>query len=131
MTSLTLTSMWKRAVSHVLSSLLLCFGPVSGQNSSPAKTNDSLGVTFVDVARQSGLTAKTIYGDEHRNRYLLETTGNGAAFIDYDNDGWQDIFLVSGTRLDGLPADVSATNRLYHNDGNGKFTDVTEKAGLV
>ena len=58
----------------------------------------------------------------------METTGSGAAFIDYDNDGWQDIFLVNGTRLDGLPPNLNSTNRLYHNTGNGKFTDVTEKA---
>jgi hypothetical protein len=88
-------------------------------------------VRFVNVAGQAGLTAKTIYGDEHRNRYLLETTGSGAAFIDYDNDGWQDIFLASGTRLDGLPPNVTSTNRLYHNNGDGKFSDVTNKAGLV
>ena len=116
---------------HLSASLLLCLPHVSGQNSSPSKTNESLGVTFVNVAPQAGLTAKTIYGDEHRNRYLLETTGSGAAFVDYDNDGWQDIFLASGTRIDGLPPGVSSTNRLYRNDGNGKFSDVTEKAGLV
>jgi hypothetical protein len=83
------------------------------------------------VAQQAGLNISTIYGDERRNRYLLETTGSGAAFIDYDNDGWQDVFLVNGTRLDGLAPNLNSTNRLYHNTGNGKFTDVTEKAGLV
>jgi hypothetical protein len=92
---------------------------------------DGVGVRFTNVAQQAGLNVRMIYGDEHRNRYLLETTGSGAAFIDYDNDGWQDIFLVSGTRLDGLPPNVNSTNRLFHNTGNGKFTDVTEKAGLV
>jgi hypothetical protein len=88
-------------------------------------------MSFVNVAPQAGLTATTIYGDEHRNRYLLETTGTGAAFIDYDNDGWLDIFLVNGTRLDGLPPNLKATNRLYRNGGDGRFTEVTEKAGLV
>ena len=92
---------------------------------------EGLGVRFTDVAQQAGLNITTIYGDEHRNRYLLETTGSGAAFIDYDNDGWQDIFLVNGTRLDGLPSNLNSTNRLFRNTGNGKFTDVTEKAGLV
>ena len=111
-------------------SLLLCFFQVTAQNSNPNKTN-SLGVTFVNVAKEAGITAETIYGDEHRNRYLLETTGSGAAFIDYDNDGWQDIFLLSGTRLDGLPANLKSTNRLYRNNRDGKFTDVTEKAGLT
>ena len=64
-----------------------------------------LGVSFIDVARQSGLNAKTIYGGEHKNRYLLETTGCGVAFYDYDHDDWIDIFLVNGTRLEGFPRD--------------------------
>jgi len=116
----------KRIACRVSGSLLLCFAQVSGQNFPPSNTNHSPAVTFVNVAAQAGLTAKTIYGDEHRNRYLLETTGSGAAFIDYDNDGWQDIFLASGTRLDGLPPSLSSTNRLYRNNGDGKFSDITE-----
>ena len=93
--------------------------------------NGELGVKFVNVAEQAGIKHKTIYGDEHKNRYLLETTGCGAAFIDFDNDGWQDIFLVNGTRLDGLPKDQVPTNHLYRNNGDGTFRDVTEKAGLI
>jgi len=58
-----------------------------------------MGIKFVNVAEQAGIKHKTIYGDEHKNRYLLETTGCGVAFIDFDNDGWQDVFLVNGTRL--------------------------------
>ncbi len=119
------------AVLSAIGALFLVFNHVSGQDSQPDKTNSSFGVSFVNIAGQAGLTAKTIFGDEHRNRYLLETTGTGAAFLDYDNDGWQDIFLLSGTRLDGLPANVTSTNRLYRNNGAGKFTEVTEKAGLA
>ena len=59
-----------------------------------------LGVQFVNVAREAGLRAKTIFGGESKNKFLLETTGCGCAFIDYDNDGWLDIFLVNGTRFD-------------------------------
>jgi enediyne biosynthesis protein E4 len=106
---------------------LLVASPMFGQT----RTDEGVGVRFTNVARQAGLNISTIYGDERRNRYLLETTGSGAAFIDYDNDGRQDIFLVNGTRLDGLAPNLNSTNRLYHNTGNGKFTDVTEKAGLV
>jgi len=80
--------------------LLVCGSVVVGRVPIEPGNND-LGIKFVNVAAQSGLAHKTIYGDEHKNRYLLETTGCGAAFIDYDNDGWQDIFLVNGTRLDG------------------------------
>src|SRR5437667_12909301 len=66
------------------------------QASATSKTAD-LGVTFINVARESGLNAKTIYGDEHKNKYLLETTGCGVAFYDYDNYGWLDIFLLNLT----------------------------------
>ncbi|MDQ2976285.1 MAG: CRTAC1 family protein [Acidobacteriota bacterium] len=111
--------------------LLLCSAHVNGQGVTPAMATEPLGVKFAEVAKQAGFTATTIYGDEHKNRYLLETTGSGAAFIDYDNDGWMDVFLVNGTRLDGLSPSLNATNRLYRNNGNGTFTDVTENAGLV
>jgi hypothetical protein len=110
--------------------LSLCVAAVSGQHFTSAITSDP-GVKFTNVAPQAGLIASTIYGDEHKNKYLLETTGSGAAFIDYDNDGWPDVFLVNGTRLNGPAPNVNATNRLYRNNGNGTFTDVTEKAGLV
>lgn len=88
-------------------------------------------VKFVNVTRQVGIAHHTVYGDMHKNRYLLETTGCGAAFIDYDNDGWLDVFLANGTRLEPLPGDRAPTNRLYRNNGGETFQDVTEKAGLV
>src|SRR5215467_9827817 len=76
-------------------------------------TGDDLGVTFTNIAKQAGITARTVYGDEHRNRFLLETTGCGAAFIDYDNDGWLDIFLVNGTRFEAkYPKGSEPTTRL-------------------
>ncbi len=62
---------------------------------------------------------------------MLETTGCGVAFYDYDNDGWLDIFLVNGTRLEGFPAGQEPTNRLYKNNRDATFTDVTTQAGLV
>ena len=83
---------------------------------------------FVDVASSAGLRAPTIYGGVETKKYILESTGCGCAFIDYDNDGWMDLFLLSGTRLEGAPA--GATSRLYKNNRDGTFTDVTEKAGL-
>jgi hypothetical protein len=83
---------------------------------------------FVDIAREAGLTHPVIYGDAMKKDYILETVGCGCAFIDYDNDGWLDIFVLSGTRLtDPLPG---TTNRLYKNNRDGTFSDVTEKAGL-
>lgn len=89
-------------------------------------------VSLTNIAKQAGLNFITIYGDVKKNRYLLETTGAGVGFIDYDNDGWQDLFFVNGTRLDTLPKGVAPpTNRLFRNKGNGTFEDVTAKAGLV
>jgi hypothetical protein len=91
-----------------------------------------MGVQFVNVAREAGLRSKTIFGGEANNRYLLETTGCGVAFFDYDNDGWLDIFLVNGTRFEAKWSPGEApTNRLYKNNRDGTFTDVTKQAGLV
>ena len=84
---------------------------------------------LTDVAREAGLTQPIIYGGVDKKTYILETVGCGVAFLDYDNDGWLDIFLLSGTRLEGAPA--GGTNRLYKNNRDGTFTDVTIKAGLT
>jgi hypothetical protein len=85
---------------------------------------------FVDDAAKAGLTSPNIFGGVDTKKYIIETTGTGAAIFDYDNDGWPDIFLVNGTTLDPLPAKKQPTNHLYHNNRDGTFTDVTEKAGL-
>jgi len=90
-----------------------------------------LGVTFLNVARESGLNVKTIFGGEHKNKYLLETTGCGIAFYDYDHDGWLDIFIVNGWRLEGFPAGSEPTSHLFRNNRDGTFTDVTARAGLT
>ena len=87
-------------------------------------------VKFENVAAPAGLTAPTVFGGQTTWKYILETTGCGAAFFDYDNDGWMDIFLPNGRTLEGNES-PRPTNRLYHNNRDGTFTDVTEKAGLV
>jgi hypothetical protein len=97
----------------------------------PPVGSGDLSVSFLNVARESGLNAKTIFGGEHKNKYLLETTGCGVAFYDYDNDGWIDIFLVNGTRLEGFPAGSEPTSHLFRNNRDGTFTDVTTKAGVA
>ena len=89
-------------------------------------------VQFVNVAREAGLRTKTIYGSEKRNRYLMETTGCGAAFFDYDHDGWLDIFLVNGSRFEGgWTAANAPVSRLYKNNRDGTFTDVTLQSGIA
>jgi enediyne biosynthesis protein E4 len=103
---------------------------VGGQVAKKEPTTDGIGVSFVDVAQEAGLRTKTIFGGEHKNKYLLETTGCGIAFYDYDNDGWLDIFVVNGTRLEGFPAGQEPVNHLFKNNRDGTFTDVTDKAGL-
>jgi hypothetical protein len=84
---------------------------------------------FTDVANQAGLTQPIIYGAVENKSYIIEVVGCGVAFIDYDNDGWVDLLVLNGTRLEGDPP--GTTNRLYKNNRNGTFTDVTQKAGLT
>ncbi|MFN9457366.1 MAG: FG-GAP repeat domain-containing protein [Acidobacteriota bacterium] len=91
-----------------------------------------LGVEFVNVAKESGLRAQTIYGSQARNKFLIETTGCGAAFFDFDHDGWLDIFLVNGTRFETTwPAGAAPVSRLYKNNRDGTFTDVTIPSGMA
>ena len=83
---------------------------------------------LTDVAHAAGLRMPTVYGPLDHKDYIMEAVGCGCAFIDYDNDGWIDIFLLCGTRRGAAPAE--ATNRLYHNNRDGTFTDITHASGL-
>jgi hypothetical protein len=109
-----------------LAALAIC----AGGRSAPT-AQDALGFSFTNIAREAGLVAATVYGGKETNKYLLETTGCGAAVLDYDEDGWLDIFLVNGTVLEGFPKGQEPTNHLYRNKGNGTFEDVTARAGLA
>ena len=84
---------------------------------------------FTDIATQAGLTHPIVYGDVDAKRFIIEVVGCGVAFLDYDNDGWLDLLVLSGTRLEQAPP--GTTNRLYKNNRDGTFTDVTERAGLT
>src|SRR5215510_16402140 len=88
-------------------------------------------VQFQDIAAKAGLTARHVTGADTEKKYIIETTGSGVALIDYDNDGWLDIFFVNGTTLEGFPKGSEPINHLYRNNKNGTFTDVTEKANLA
>ena len=85
--------------------------------------------TFTDVGRSAGLIHPTIYGPIDHKDYIVETVGCGCAFLDYDNDGWMDILVLSGSRRNDTP--LGTSNRLYRNNRDHTFTDVTEKAGLL
>jgi len=84
---------------------------------------------FVDVAEAAGLNKVMFYGEGTKATYLTEIMGGGCAFFDFDNDGWMDIFIVGGRRLESVPA--GASNRLYKNNRDGTFSDVTAQAGLT
>jgi len=102
--------------------------PIAGENSP---------VTYVDVTESAGIHFRN-NNSATLDKYLIETMTGGVAIFDYDNDGWPDIFLVNGARihrgqLDQEQPDKSAPefwNRLYRNNHDGTFTDVTEKAGV-
>jgi hypothetical protein len=88
-------------------------------------------VTFVDVAPQAGLTAINVWGGVNHKKYIVEAKGSGLAFFDYDQDGWLDVYLTNGLRLDEeFPPGQEPTCHLYKNNRDGTFTDVTEKSGL-
>jgi len=103
-------------------------GRVVAPQSKPRQSGRPFDARFIDIAAAAGLIAPTIYGGVDHDEYIIEANGCGCAFLDYDNDGWIDIFLLSGTRFGGAPAGTS--NRLYKNNRDGTFTDVTRQAGL-
>ena len=86
---------------------------------------------FTDIAGKSGLTIENVFGGKETKKYIIETTGTGVAILDYDNDGWPDIFIVNGTTLEGSPPGKGPTSHLYRNNHDGTFKDVTVEAGLI
>ena len=111
--------------------LVLAGGLVPAQEPTASESAKATLANFIDIGEKAGLTMTNVFGGVDTKKYIIETTGTGIAIFDYDNDGWPDIFIVNGTTLEGFPADKSPTNHLYHNNHDGTFTDVTEKAGLV
>ena len=109
------------------------YGGMASRGLTPAPRGKPSGLPFnakfVNVAGLAGLRAPVIYGDEGRADYILESMGCGAAFLDYDNDGWLDIVMLTGRRRTG-PTPADATLRLYHNNRDGTFKDVTAQSGL-
>ncbi|MFQ5876897.1 MAG: CRTAC1 family protein [Acidobacteriota bacterium] len=120
--------------SHLLTSLLLwapaCeLGASSGGPGRPAPSP----VTFVDVTRQAGIDFVHSFGDEEFSN-ILEAVGGGVAWLDFDRDGWVDLYLVTGKYREGLSRGKRPRgrlrNRLYRNRGDGTFAEVTRRAGV-
>ncbi len=108
-------------------------GPgMSSRHVKPVPRRKSSGLPFhacfTDVSQQAGLIQPAIGGHPQRADYVIEAMGCGAAFLDYDNDGWLDVLVLSSSRFGDPPADAS--NRLYKNNRDGTFADVTKQAGL-
>ncbi len=99
---------------------------------SAASQSEGTFPVFVDVAKESGLNVPNVWGGITHKEYIVEAKGSGIAFFDYDQDGWLDIYLTNGDRLDAKwPAGEGPTSHLFKNNRDGTFTDVTEKSGLA
>jgi hypothetical protein len=93
---------------------------------------DSGPVIFEDITKKSGLSGWTHKMGVPEKNFIVETNGSGVCLIDYDNDGWPDIYLVNGATFDSLDGkEESPHAALFHNNHDGTFTDVTEKAGVA
>jgi len=98
---------------------------------SPGAPSKAAAILFENVLKQSKIVF-TLKNSVSPHRYSIETMTGGVALFDYDNDGFLDIFFTNGAAIPSLEkTDSSFSNRLFHNNGDGTFTDVTAKAGLA
>jgi hypothetical protein len=107
---------------------------IAAQNRSPKNPSPALLPTFEDVTEKSGIAFRHSFGEQKLSS-ILEATGSGCAWIDYNNDGLLDLYVVNGRYVEGVtkfskPDGMDATNHLYRNNGDGTFTDVTAQAGV-
>ncbi|MEK7830999.1 MAG: VCBS repeat-containing protein, partial [Acidobacteriota bacterium] len=93
---------------------------------SPASTDHR--VTFTDITQSSGVTFKHVFSAD--KKYILESMSGGVALIDYDNDGWLDIYFVNSPTVETAANPKSARSELWRNKGDGTFADVTDKTGV-
>ena len=116
-------------------SLIACLAALSGISANDLSRSDkslpaSPSLVFEDVAAEAGLDFQHFSGSPEK-QYILESMSGGVAWIDFDRDGWMDLYLVNGGRWEDLvQGKRTVSNALYHNDGDGTFTNVTEKAGV-
>jgi hypothetical protein len=117
----------------VLSAVLCIAAPPLPQAPSksprPAQPAPPPAIQFVDVARSAGLNFHLACGSKEK-LYIMDAMCGGAAWLDFDRDGWMDILLVNGSTLEDLKRGTSPPSRLFRNAGNGTFTDVTAQSGL-
>jgi len=99
-------------------------------NSTARQTTPTNAVSFVDVTRASGIDFHLTCGSAEK-RYIMESMCGGVAVFDLDNDGWMDIFLVNGSTLEDVKAGKCHPSKLYRNNHDGTFTDVSAKAGIT
>jgi enediyne biosynthesis protein E4 len=118
----------RRLLSAAPAALVPALVPAGLRGSRPTQKTAAPFSRFVDVASAAGLTEPILYGEPDSFTYIIESMATGCAFFDYDNDGWMDIFILGGRTLAGTPS--GSGNRLYHNNRDGTFTDVTAKSGL-
>src|SRR5581483_818044 len=109
--------------------LVLIATGVTGFSESPQPISAS--VRFTDIAQKAGIAIRMTNGGTETKKYIFESTGSGVALIDYDRDGYPDIFLVNGSRLDGFGSTAPPTNHLFHNNRDGTFTDVSATSGVA
>jgi hypothetical protein len=83
---------------------------------------------FTDITAQAGITFKHVYSPE--KKYIVESMSGGVALFDYDNDGYLDIYFVNSLTVDLARTQQKTSSALYHNNGDGTFTDVTTRAGV-
>jgi hypothetical protein len=108
---------------------LMLFYPASPIHTAPSKPATGIPVKFTDIARAAGITFQqdSTASDQ---KYYLETMGTGVGWIDYNNDGLYDLYLVQSAATDAYKPPHPLSSALYRNNGDGTFTDVTEKAGV-
>jgi hypothetical protein len=138
-----------RFSSQCITTVILCLAasalPQAAQQSNPSQPRRhhvvaapksgnqnarSSAVSFADVTRAAGIDFHLTCGGPEKG-YIMESMCGGIAVFDYDNDGWMDILLVNGSTLEDLKAGKCHPSKLYRNNHDGTFTDVTTKAGLT
>jgi hypothetical protein len=104
--------------------------PARTARASSAKKAPASGISFLDVTRASGVNAHLTCGSLDK-QYIMDSMCGGVAVFDYDNDGWMDIYFTNGSTLENIHSGKCSTGKLYHNNHDGTFTDVTTKSGLT